>query len=252
MDTSRITRRRAFLIHLGISLAIFLAVSGVMVMSWYRWPLFTLDGGWQGLRIIAGVDLVLGPLLTLIVFNPKKTALKLKIDLTIIAIVQLAALSWGTYITYWQRPVLLVFAEDRFYSIAGDILIRSNYRADDLDKLENTPYPLATIALPDDEEERSKIRLQSLAGGGLYLRGDLYVPQNEQYLKDLAKNTMNVAKFTEKHPQNRATWEHFAQTHDTEKFFYAPLHSRYGNVIAVVDKTSGKISDTLAINTRDP
>jgi len=56
-----ITRRQAFLIHLGVSLALFLALVAIVVFLWYPGPLLTLEGGWEGMRIIAIVDLVLPP-----------------------------------------------------------------------------------------------------------------------------------------------------------------------------------------------
>ncbi len=64
------TKRRAFAIHLTASVTIFLIFLGIMFFVWYPAPYFEIDGGWRVLRILAGVDVVLGPLLTLIVFEP--------------------------------------------------------------------------------------------------------------------------------------------------------------------------------------
>ena len=44
--------------------------------------------------LMIGVDVVIGPLLTLIVFDPKKK--HLKFDLVVIAALQLAALAYGS------------------------------------------------------------------------------------------------------------------------------------------------------------
>ena len=70
------TRIGAFLIHLGVSFAIFLALASLVVFVWYPDFFFSTDGGWQGMRIIIAVDLVLGPTLTLIVFKPGMPGLK--------------------------------------------------------------------------------------------------------------------------------------------------------------------------------
>lgn len=67
------------------------------------------------LRILAGVDVVLGPLLTLIVFKPGKPSLKF--DMSVIVLVQLVALLCGATIIYQQRPTFTVFGMDRFSSI---------------------------------------------------------------------------------------------------------------------------------------
>ena len=66
------TKLRAFAIHLIVSATVILAFLGVMFFVWYPVPYFETDGGWKVLRILAGVDVVLGPLLTLIVFKPGK------------------------------------------------------------------------------------------------------------------------------------------------------------------------------------
>jgi hypothetical protein len=68
------------------------------------------------LRVLIGVDLVLGPLLTLILFKPGKWGLKF--DLCVIALLQLAALIYGLTTIYSERPYFTVFAVDRFYVLA--------------------------------------------------------------------------------------------------------------------------------------
>ena len=59
------TKLRAFAIHLTASAIVVLAFLGVMFFVWYPTPYFETDGGWTVLRILAGVHVVLGPLLTL-------------------------------------------------------------------------------------------------------------------------------------------------------------------------------------------
>ncbi|WP_137939515.1 hypothetical protein [Chitinivorax sp. B] len=110
-----ITRARAALTHFVLSLTIFSVVVGICIYLWYPGPFFWIDGGWQGLRIAAPVDLVLGPLLTLIIFVPGKRGLKF--DLVVIAMLQIAALIWGIYAIHHQRPAILVFADGEFNAI---------------------------------------------------------------------------------------------------------------------------------------
>ncbi|MDG4553623.1 MAG: hypothetical protein P9E24_05180 [Candidatus Competibacter sp.] len=64
------TQLHAFVIHLATSVTIFLIFLGIMFFVWYPAPYFEIDGGWKVPRILAGLDVVLGPLLTLIVFKP--------------------------------------------------------------------------------------------------------------------------------------------------------------------------------------
>ncbi|MFM1895819.1 MAG: hypothetical protein RLZZ385_893 [Pseudomonadota bacterium] len=110
-------RWKAFGIHLGISVAVFAALMAVIIYFWFPGILFSIDGGWNGLKIIMGVDVVLGPLLTLIVFKPGKKGLKF--DLACIAVVQISCLLAGTWIVHGARPLAVLLAYDTVYSLGA-------------------------------------------------------------------------------------------------------------------------------------
>ena len=65
------------------------------------------------IAVIAFVDLVIGPGLTLLVFKPNKPSLKF--DLSVIFIVQMIALSWGVYNAWSVHPKTTVFFENQVY-----------------------------------------------------------------------------------------------------------------------------------------
>jgi hypothetical protein len=107
--------------------------------------------------------------------------------------------------------------------------------------------------MPEDENERRKIRLQSFSHGGLYLRGDLYVTRNEQYLSDMRRSTVDIAKLVADDPVARAQLDRFtARYGGIDRFFFLPLHARYGKVILALERDSGRIVDTLAIAPPEP
>lgn len=109
MHLTTLNRFQAAAIHFGISFAIFIGLVVMVFTYWYPGILNQVDQGWhQALMLIAGVDLVLGPLLTLLVFNPTKKSLKF--DLSVIAICQLAALVAGLYTVHTTRPLALYVA----------------------------------------------------------------------------------------------------------------------------------------------
>ena len=98
-------------IHLCISLVLFL-----MIFSWLYWQLypsfyFSMSGGFQGLWLMLGVDMIVGPVLTFMVFNPNKRKSEIINDLTIIGLLQLAALSYGMHTIYQERPQLILMFE---------------------------------------------------------------------------------------------------------------------------------------------
>ena len=67
-----LSKLRAGSIHLLISLVIFLILVAVIYFIWYPQPYFFTAGGWHGVKIAGAINLALGPLLTLIIFNPAK------------------------------------------------------------------------------------------------------------------------------------------------------------------------------------
>jgi hypothetical protein len=116
-------RARAAAIHLSISMAV-AALAAVLVMAvWYPREYGILAGGRTLFWLLVSVDVVMGPLLTFVVFNPRKPRAELVRDLGVIALLQLAALAYGLSIVYQSRPVALVFEVDRFRVVsAADVL----------------------------------------------------------------------------------------------------------------------------------
>jgi hypothetical protein len=88
--------------------------AGVVVFGlWYRYPYRDLSGGRELFLLIMAVDVVCGPLLTFVLFNPAKPRAELFRDLGFVAIIQIAALIYGLYTVAMARPVYLVHEIDR-------------------------------------------------------------------------------------------------------------------------------------------
>ncbi|WP_420592230.1 hypothetical protein [Bacterioplanoides sp.] len=106
LGLTHLNRYQAFGIHFLASLVVFAILTALIFFYWFPGILRVADPSWQQILIvIAGVDLVLGPALTLIVFNPEKKSLKM--DLSIIAALQIAALAYGSYTVHNTRPLAL-------------------------------------------------------------------------------------------------------------------------------------------------
>jgi hypothetical protein len=108
-------RYQAFAVHMAISLVIFFILLVCITKYWYPGILFDTGNGWKAIGIIIGIDLILGPLLTLIVFNHNKSSLKF--DLAAIALVQAAALIYGTWTIHQARPIAIAFINTSFMTI---------------------------------------------------------------------------------------------------------------------------------------
>lgn len=121
MHLITLNRYQATLIHISISLVIFIALLLCITQIWYPGILFDTGNGWKAIGIIIGIDLILGPLLTLLVFNPQKKSLKF--DLTVIALVQTAALFYGTWTIQQTRPIAIAFINTHFVTIFANSLL---------------------------------------------------------------------------------------------------------------------------------
>lgn len=114
MVKSRIT---AGLIHLGISAVLLGGLCLVIFLIWYPGAYFVLAGAMRPLQALVLVDLVIGPLLTLIVYKVGKPSLKF--DLAVIAVLQLAAFAYGTWTLAQQRPAFLAYEGGVFHVISS-------------------------------------------------------------------------------------------------------------------------------------
>lgn len=99
---------KAGFIHFLISFSIFLVV--VLWVRFFAHPsvYFSMAGAVQGLTIVLLVDVVLGPLLSFLVYNPAKSKKETISDFSIIGAVQIAALVYGVHTLYQERPRALI------------------------------------------------------------------------------------------------------------------------------------------------
>ena len=112
-----ISKLKATGVHLSLSIVIFIALVYQIYYNWYPQPYFSIDGGWQGIQIIAAVDLVLGPLITFLIFDLSKSRREILFDLLTIAVIQFSALAYGIHVTHGQRPVAVAMIGQ--YVISG-------------------------------------------------------------------------------------------------------------------------------------
>lgn len=168
------SRWHAFGVHLSISILILVAMLAVIFFIWFPYELI-YAGGIHGLKILIGVDLVLGPLLTLIVFKQGKKSLKF--DLTSIALLQIICLAAGLWLIYNERPVLQVLADDGVHLLAASDV--KNFELDTgSTAIANTDKIL--LDFPHDRAALSGIKFTSefVEQKPFAFRSDLYLPMH--------------------------------------------------------------------------
>lgn len=236
----------AFLIHLGISLVIFAVLAYLVLYVWYPDFFFASDGGWQGMRIIVFVDLVLGPTLTLVVFNRKKPGQELRRDLSIIGLIQAACLVAGVWVVYQERPIALVYLDGQFFSMTQDDYTSLGSPIPDFEQFPG-PYPKRVIvALPDDFAEQSRIRQQAFAEGRpLRAYPELYEPMTREGM-NLEREAFDTQDLQKRDPGLLDDWvdRHGGSLAD---YAFFPFGARYGYIFLGVERESGELVGVLDI-----
>ena len=105
-------RLKFFLSHLSISLLIALLVVGLVFFVWYPAPLAQAVDVTQIFLMLIAIDVIIGPILGFIVYKEGKKTLKM--DLSVIIILQLIALGFGVHSIEQGRPAWIAYNVDRF------------------------------------------------------------------------------------------------------------------------------------------
>lgn len=105
--------------HLGLNILVAAAVAALVFWVWYPYPYHQLMGSLDLMWLIIVVDVVCGPVLTLVLADPRKSRTALWRDLAWVACIQLAALAYGLYTVAVVRPVVVAFEQDRFNVVSA-------------------------------------------------------------------------------------------------------------------------------------
>lgn len=114
-------RLKFFLSHIAISCLIALIAMLLVFFIWYPSPLASAVGVTHIFLMLLAIDVIIGPVLGFIVYKEGKKTLKM--DLTIIIVLQLTALGFGIYSIAEGRPVWLAYNVDRFELVRQNELV---------------------------------------------------------------------------------------------------------------------------------
>jgi hypothetical protein len=163
-------RMAAMSLHLLASGVALTLILGGLYLGWYRWPGWYLAGVAPVTAVLAGVDLVAGPVLTFIIASSVKPRRVLMRDIAVIATVQLTALVYGTVSLWNGRPLYYAFSEDvlqlvQAYDIENaELAIARKQNAPLLPHWYNLPRWI-WAPLPQDSQEHDKIMASAVTGG---------------------------------------------------------------------------------------
>lgn len=250
------SRLKAFFIHLSISAGIAVSVIALMLLLWYAPPFFSALGGTQVLLILLCVDVTLGPLFTLIIFNPKKSRKALTFDLSVIAILQVAALTYGMSVVFQARPVFVVFSKDSFDLVTANML--SN---EDIAKAKNPNYRSLPITgpsyvyseMPADVKERNEVVMGAFSGKDLPQFPQYYMPYDEHGAV-AGRAAQPLAELRKLNPDRTADIDKaiHASGRAESDIGFVPLRAKHQDQAVLVGKSDGRVLALLPIHPWSP
>ena len=244
-------RLRAGAIHLCISAAVAAVAALVVFVFWYPEPFREISGGRELFVILVSVDIVLGPLITVAVFNRAKPWPTLRRDLIAIGIFQLAALGYGMWTTFVARPVYVVFEYDRFrvvhaIEVPRDLLSQAPPGLQSLPLFGTSELALRPFFDADEKFEKTMTALEGLPLGA---QPELWIPY--KYAKDrVIQAAKPVAALKQRLPDQAAAIDRALEKagRSADNVVYLPLVGRKSFWTALLDASTAEIIGYLPLD----
>ncbi len=240
-------RLRAAGWHMAISALLGVLCAWLIFRHWYPWPFASLAGGMGLIVLLLTVDIVLGPVLTMVVASPGKKSRVFARDLFVIATIQLLALCYGLMTVIQARPVYLVHEVDRFNLVtAADV--DSADLAQASPAFRTLPWSGVTVIglRPVDGADAVRSVQMALAGKDLSLRPELWEPLNERHLQQMRQRAIPLDKIRAARP---AEWAALVSLHGSATDFVAlPVVGRWATWTVVLDGKTGHILGYLPLD----
>lgn len=227
-----IPKLKAVFLHALITLFI-ATLSAILVFHiWYPGQLSNLMKGADLFLLVMGVELCLGPLMSLVIFDPGKARKELIRDYAIIGFIQLAALSYGLHATFISRPVYLVFVVDRIELISALELSAEDFAFVKNKNFSSPPIlgPKQVCAfLPKDPKERSDVLTSALTGKDIELMPRYYAKCQAGFLEEAAIHSSKLIEVFEA----KGMQKEVLKLKKEGDFTWLPVKSRFGSWIKV-------------------
>lgn len=221
------TALKASATHLLLSIVVAVFCAALVFGFWYPSPFDRLARGREIFLLVMAIDVVCGPLLTLVIFDRKKNKSELWRDLAIVGLIQIFALGYGISSLKNARPVWIAFEGDRFRIVSiPDINLEQLHLAPkSLQRLSLTGPKLLGVRLASssDADFKDSIFL-ALSGEPPAFRPARWV-QYETQLQDIIKVAKPLKILLRKYPTKEAELNEIALKNNAnlDKLGYLPL-----------------------------
>jgi hypothetical protein len=231
-------------LHFLASASVILLLFCMVRLVWYPGPLFTAANGINLISLIAVIDVVLGPLIMLIIFNSKKKGMKF--DITVVLVLQLGFLAYGAWSIFQARPVYVAFAKSRFHVVTAN-------EVEDISLKKAAPafkhLPLFGPIIVGTKEPTDKKELEDLLFGGLGGMGieslpQYYVPYS-QAIPDVLKAGRTADTMVRVNPEERQRLRAYQATLKNRNVLFVAQVCKFRQLFTAVDAKTGEIVETF-------
>lgn len=241
-------------LHLLASMLVAAAAMALIFLAWYPKPLAHMMGVDHLLLIMIGVDVVLGPLLTTILYDPAKGKWLL-LDLTVIAVLQLGALAYGLHSIYGGRPALIVFNIDRFDAVQASSMDPKSLEIAQAQGHPGLPWlkpRMMAAFLPTDQKEKEDLMFSSMAGGPDITQLAQYQVPYEQAAQAVIGKMRPLEELKGANDLDDAAWKTVLGSlpQPETDLGYLPLKGREVDGSVILDRRSGTIVQFSALQPR--
>ena len=233
--------------HLLLSIVVISLAIGLIIYFWFPDSLVRVSNFKKIALLIVSIDLILGPLLTFVVFKPQKKGLKF--DLSAIATLQVCALVYGLFTLYQAHPVYIAFNVDRFTLVSAIDAKPENTLIEDLKVSKYASPKLVVAKIPEENQARSKFLEEVMSGApDLVYRPELYHTYENNIHEILMKSLDPNIIFKDKKPKEKLAA--FIKKHGKTKedYAYLPLEGPTKDAVWVLDKISAKPIDIILVD----
>lgn len=247
----KMTKTRAALRHLWPTLLTLAVLAGLILFAWYPYPFRQFEeSGKFALLLILTAGLI-GPLMTWLVYTKSKRRLLIVIDLSVIVLIQLAAMAWGMLSLYNNRPYFMVYTVDRFEVLSQrDIDLAWIPDPRFLDKPFAGPV-LLYANMPTDPAAYQKLLREVMFEGkpDLQFRPEFWSIYAER--KQLAlEKSRPLDELRDARPDKINRIDQLVNHHggEIDQLSFVPALIKDGQFAVILDAHSGDVIDTLQIN----
>lgn len=231
-NSSRIkVAAKAAAAHFVLTLLVGVSAAVLVFGLWFPGAYRDMAGGTELFLLIVVVDVICGPLLTLVLFDPQKSKRELFFDLGLVGFVQLAALTYGLWTLWDVRPLYLPHEYDRFKVVS---LI--DLRGADTSILPQQLQPsffkgpqVVGLRPPKDVDEKNKVMFSAISGGADYgERPDFYLPFDSAGASKTLTRSKAVKDFVLRYPAQKAELEAISVSlkQPLDQMRYLPIRAR--------------------------